>query len=266
MLKRIREHFGTAGLVVAVVALVAAMAGGAYAASGGLSGKQKKEVKAIARTEAKKAATAGPVGPVGPIGPVGSIGPVGPIGPKGDAGGAGKNGTDGVSPTGAGFAGAKGGCTEGGVEIKGASTNFVCNGVNGETGFTETLPLGKTETGSWGGVSAEGLAFYPVSLPIPLTAAPEAVFVGLTAVSKQEGIDKGCPGVVSGVPTAEPGKLCVYLGNETGTIGEVNFINPQAQFGPDALGTSQAGAGIFFECEANPCLTYGSWAVTAPTS
>lgn len=39
MLNRIREQFGTAGLVISVVALVFAMVGGAYAANGGLTSK-----------------------------------------------------------------------------------------------------------------------------------------------------------------------------------------------------------------------------------
>ena len=47
MFNRIRDRFGTAGLIVSIMALVLALAGGAFAAAG-LNSKQKSQVRAIA--------------------------------------------------------------------------------------------------------------------------------------------------------------------------------------------------------------------------
>ena len=68
-LSRLREHLGTAGLVVAIVALVAALAGGAIAANGGsgdgkatASAKRKGAARAAAparKTAAKRPGTTG---------------------------------------------------------------------------------------------------------------------------------------------------------------------------------------------------------------
>lgn len=171
-MKRIREPFGKAGLIVAVVALVAALVGGAYAATGGgpitqsktnhnrknnkkknnknnnngLNGKQKKQVRNIARTEAKKVA-----GKEGPQGPQGEKGDTGGQGPKGDKGEAGAPGATGVGLPGApgtpGATGAPGESVEvvekdpkacgeaGGVvyEVQAVPT-AVCNGERGKDG------------------------------------------------------------------------------------------------------------------------------------
>jgi hypothetical protein len=118
--KRLREPFGKAGLTVAVIALVFAMLGGAYAA-GGLTSKQKKEVKAIAKSFQG----------TGPAGAAGPAGPQGPAGAKGDSGAGGK---EGISPIGTAFSGNEKGCSEGGVEFKGANTTVACNGKKGNNG------------------------------------------------------------------------------------------------------------------------------------
>ena len=60
----------------------------------------------------------------------------------------GKDGAAGQSVTGAAIA-ANGACgKKTGVKYTLGATTNVCNGEDGETGFTETLPLGKTETGT----------------------------------------------------------------------------------------------------------------------
>jgi hypothetical protein len=238
MFSRLREHFGTAGLVVAIVALVAALGGGAYAATGGSSGG-----KATASAKGKQ----GPRGKTGKPGPQGPTGPAGPTGPKGDTGPKGENGTsgangapgaDGKSVTGESIA-AGGACGTGGTGVKytlNATSTNVCNGKNGTTGFTETLPSGKTETGTWavgnGGIGqvnfeAEtslpvAFQYVPISFPIPLEQAPELTTVwlsyGLGAEPLEaeleevleEGAEHGCPGFEEGVPLADPGHLCVY--------------------------------------------------------
>jgi hypothetical protein len=279
MPRRFHDRFGTAGAIVAVIALVAALGGTALAASGALSGKQKKEVEKIAKKFAGKPGAAGPVGPAGPAGAKGDTGAVGSNGTNGT------NGTNGVSPTGTTFSGSKGGCTEGGVEFKGANTTFACNGVkgaNGTTGFTETLPPGKTETGAWGGfvpsLTVGDQAQIPISFPIPLPG-PGAAFVftqeqteleifgrkgGLGCVVGTEGcVDTGCRGTIEH-PTAPPGVLCVYTAHEENkdmTEGSPS-LNGEPGFLP---------SGTLFRFTAQPpgpghFDMNGSWAVTAPTS
>ena len=167
-IRAMREPFGTAGLIVAIVALVAALAGGAYAASGitvGSSGDltkaQEKQVAKIAR----KSARPGPPGATGPAGPTGPAGAAGKDGTKGTDGEDGAPGKDGVNVT---FSPAsEAACIAGGSVFKASNgETTICNG---ETGFTETLPSGKTETGVWAGTFYE-LGPVPISFAIPLAA------------------------------------------------------------------------------------------------
>jgi hypothetical protein len=224
MLSFLRNRFGIPG-VISVIALVFAMLGGAYAAtSSGGSGS-----KASASATGKRGKR-GPRGPKGATGPQGLVGPAGATGPQGPGGAKGDTGATGVQ----------------GIP-----------GEDGETGFTETLPPEKTETGSWGvrRASAEGI-FDPISFNIPLEEAPtSAVIVKASETSKP-----GCPGVTGGVPTAEPGTLCVYTAFEANASVEgFTTPTPTAPFEPGAgrtgtvLGLNFTGNGII----------YGSWAVTA---
>lgn len=295
MLRRFHDRFGTAGLVVALVALVVALSGTALAAKGSLTGKQKKEVEKIAKKFAGKPGAAGAQGPAGPSGPAG---------PKGDTGAAGDAGAAGVSPAGTNFTGSKTvgsvTCTEGGTEYKGATTNLVCNGkkgTNGTTGFTETLPPGKTETGVWGGgFPEEGAEFakrryYPISFPIPLAESTEGTVparedpVKATFVGPTEASAPGCPGrggakepqetpetlPATGeyrptIPRAEPGNLCVYAN----ALEEATFL-PGIGFSVGVyegswgtrLGTSSTGTTLMIKCTGEFCIGLGTWAVTA---
>src|SRR4051794_13200366 len=156
MFSTLRNRFGIPG-VISVIALVFAMLGGAYAASNSSGGG-----KAAASAKAKKGPR-GPKGPKGDTGPAGPAGPAGPVGAKGDAGAAGTNGTNGVSPSGTAFGGEANGCKEGGVKFVGANTTVACNGVKGQTGFTDTLPAGKTETGAWAIGLNGGSSIMPLS-------------------------------------------------------------------------------------------------------
>jgi hypothetical protein len=290
MLHRFRAQFGTAGMVVAIVALVAALAGGAYAASGALNGKQKKEVTKIAKKYAGKP---------------GAPGAAGPAGPKGDAGPAGSNGTngtngkDGTSVT--GVAATAGECSAGGVKYTSASgTNIVCNGENGTTGFTETLPSGKTETGTWamGPIVRDDVNFpgngqgilIPISFPIPLAAPLEACaynfgtseFEGqcqvhvilangkeVNAAFEEIADSPFCPGDVA-EPDAEPGNFCLYIGKEE-HIKIYTFNHTQGSFWNPATGEQGvATSGLALEVirgAATPAsekvLGMGTWAVTA---
>jgi hypothetical protein len=275
MFSRLREHFGTAGLVVAIVALIAALGGGAYAASGGSSGG-----KATASAKGKqgprgKTGKTGPAGPQGPPGLAGPAGPTGPAGAKGDAGTAGSNGTNGTNGTSAtteSFNGALHGCTEGGVVVKSASPEaIVCNGkkgTDGTTGFTEFLPAGKTETGVWRIVSnGEEEQYVPISFPIPLSeSATEETEVH---VWREDAVSN--PAECSGTPDepkAALGSLCIYIAiGEEASGTNVPFVLPQVippSFTFAGNGVGQSGAFLYFSTltQAGKHVS-GAFAITA---
>ncbi len=259
--RAIREPFGTAGLIVAGVALIAALAGGAYAASGGLTAKQKKEVKKIAK---QFAGAPGAPGATGPAGAPGAKGDTGAAGSAGTNGTDGTNGTNGVSPIGTAFSGEQNGCKEGGVKFVGANATVACNGVKGEpgeTGFTDTLPPGKTETGTWALGPHAQATVVPLSFTIPLAEAPESLhFVNLegkeqTLEGETPVTPVNCLGSAE-TPTAAPGQVCVYEG---ANFGEAEGFAANSVL--TSLSTS--GATYFYSIEENQ-VAFGSWAVTAP--
>jgi hypothetical protein len=265
MLSPLRNRFGIPG-VISVIALVFAMFGGAYAATSSESGKATSSAKAKKGPRGPKGPK-GDTGPAGPAGPAGAQGPAGAKGDKGDNGSAGANGKGAETVSFTGSKGPIGGvtCTAGGVEVKSASaTTLVCNGkngTNGQTGFTETLPEGKTETGMWGAHdSTTPLA--PISFTLPVVPAPTFVFV-------KEGEDKsaeGCPGVVAGLPKADPGKLCVYRVMSLAPEAGINLLFPIKSnangSGLEIGGVGPSGTALAFECEEG-CSVAGIWAVTA---
>jgi hypothetical protein len=257
MLRRIREPYGKAGLVVAVVALVAALVGGAYAATGGLTGRQKQEVKKIAKQFAGANGAQGPAGQAGPQGPKGDAGAAGANGKDGENGNDGENGTDGkdgksvsvfpLSP------GNGEGCNEtGGAKFtNGTETAFACNGKDGEGGgggYPETLPTGRTMKGYWevqgkGALHFGGSAVTTVSFPLPLKTAPtETILIKPTSTIVEKEKCSGEPEA----PVATPGVMCLYL-----SIGEATLAGASA---------STFGAGFLFG-EADEA--FGSWAVKA---
>lgn len=251
MSKNMGKHFN-AGTVIAVLALVFAMAGGAYAAGGGLSGKQKKEVKGIAKHEAKKFAKQGQQGPAGPAGAAGLPGPRGAQGVPGAPGAKGDNGAVGATGT-TGPSGAAGERGPQGPAGPACPEEEACY-----------LPPESTETGSWGGVvpgGQEGL--FPISFNLPLeTEAPEAVFVGTSPAAIEEGEEEGCPGLERGIPTAEPGKACVYASVLNGTATFQTFVEPSSS--ALAEGAGQSGVMVSIGNGAAESFAFGSWAVTAP--
>jgi hypothetical protein len=276
--RRLKEPFGKAGLIVAAIALVFAMLGGAYAATGGSSGKATASAKQGKQGPRGKT---GKTGPAGPAGPAGAQGPGGPAGAKGDAGAAGSNGTNGTNGT-PGAPGtsvtnttlAKGSvtCPEGGAEFKvgaGAPTH-ACNGT---TGYTETLPPGKTETGAWSisqSATTEMSAYGSVSFPIPLEqpGAEGTAFGFNEEETASETFNSHCPGSLA-EPDAEPGFLCVYTQFENVKNGLGGFIEPRNfENGFGAYGVSGAVLNSAFleGAEGVPAVieSYGTWAVTAP--
>jgi hypothetical protein len=231
------RRFGIPG-VISVIALVFAMVGGAFAANNIGSGS----------SSATASAAKGKPGPRGPRGPKG---------PKGATGAAGANGTNGaVGPAGPkGETGAKGEKGE--------------KGSKGDTGSPwvagGTLPEGATETGTWGAqVPKLAPGLIPISLPIPMAAEPEVVFVhGAIEVNGNEEDVSGdglCPGVTAGVPTAEPGVLCVYVTTFAGSPPVFQaFLDPTKQNEPAA---SPAGTIVAVESGEAESSVYGVWAAT----
>lgn len=250
-----REPFGTAGLIIAVVALVLAVSGAALAATDALSGKQRKEVERIASKYA---------------GVPGASGPVGPGGPSGRDGAGGKDGASGVDGKNVEVAGSAPGCPAGGVTVQvageGSTKKEICNVKDGETGFTETLPSGKTETGVWGGVIHE-IGPVPISFAIPLSAPiseadtkiiPEG---GTPPAECEDPAHTGSAGVEN--PEAKPGFLCIYVELTADTLVE----ETQAPGTGNGAGTM----GTFVELVPEEHSTFGefgkargTWAVTAP--
>jgi hypothetical protein len=277
MFSKLHSSLGTAGLVIAVVAVVAALTGGAYAATGGLTAKQKKEVEKIANKVAKP----GPAGPQGLQGAKGDAGAAGAAGKDGANGTNGTNGSNGKSVVignSAPGCGAAGGKT---IEVAGepATKQNVCNG---QTGFTETLPTGKTETGTWVVGPYPKLESYPgkntgvrisVSFSIPLASEPTPHLILANGKefngSFEEVTSTTCTGSVT-APTAEPGNFCLYaqtgslvsVSNPTGTL----FLNPSSGFvNPETAAGGVSKAGVLLEVftkETNGAEAFGTWAVT----
>jgi hypothetical protein len=263
MFSTLRTRFGIPG-VISVMALVFAMIGGAYAASNSSHGGKA--------TASKGKTKRGPRGPKGPAGPQGPQGPAGPTGPQGSAGANGKdgaNGTNGAAGQGAEttkFSGAKGGCTEGGIEVKSASpTAFVCNGAKGSGGggeFPSTLPSGKTETGVWtidtstlpSGTTSVWL---PISFSIPLSTGVEVHFIPGESAPTEE-----CPGSPA-EPIAAKGNFCLYELPNFAENQSVESLNPEAPAFGDTK-TGKVGVLLDFEFEKEIGVLRGPWAVTAP--
>ena len=230
MLSPLRNRFGIPG-VISAVALVFAMLGGAYAAnnsSGG--GKATASAKAKKGPRGPKGAT-GPAGPAGAQGPAGANGKDGANGSNGDKGATGSNGTAGQSVTSVSEP-PGGNCENGGYKLTSASgTQYVCNGSPGEdgqTGFTETLPVGKTETGAWGFYGENNSQRTTLSFSIPLAGALPQGNTHIVTAKQQLGLDgqtvpSECSDGVAPNPTvlhpeADSKHLCVFEGSSTGEI------------------------------------------------
>ena len=268
MFSTLRTRFGIPG-VISVIALVFAMFGGAYAASNSSGGG-----KATASKAKVKKGPRGPRGATGPAGPVGPAGPAGAAGAKGENGAPGSNGTNGAPGT----AGAAGKsvksasfegtdepvgepCAEqGGVEfeVEGSGVKkYACNGAagqNGTTGFTETLPVGKTETGVWSNEAHEPELVHQeavttaVSFNIPRATAPSSKLIPPPPAANPD--PAHCPGSVAS-PQAASGWLCLYAK----TLFHESLVTSE---------TFTAGARLNFIIaeEVESAFAYGTFAVT----
>lgn len=287
MFSRLREPFGKAGLIVAVVALVAALVGGAYAASSSDDGSataSKKGKKGKRNNKAKKnKAKRGPRGPrgkQGPAGPQGLPGANGLPGAPGAKGDKGSNGSDGDNGA-KGDAGASvtlvsedeaASCAnEEGLtyEIEGTGElDDVCDGEDGETGFTETLPSGETEKGAWYAVagSTEEFGSFPAvtvvdySIPLATTLSGASVIFVKAAETPPANCDDGEGEAASAEnPEADPGKLCVFVAN--GTI--VGGLGNKAG-GVSGGGVGKTGTTLYLFSTSASVPLWGTFAVTAP--
>jgi hypothetical protein len=258
MFQALRRHVNPTTFI-ALLALVFALTGGAFAAtsaSSGSGGAGSSQGLLATASKAKAKAKAGPRGPAGPrgaTGAAGAIGAVGAIGPAGATGAAGPAG-----PVGAGIPGSDGKEGPQGKEGKEGP-----QGPKGTSGFTDTLPSGKTETGTWStvigpvvsGINA-GIGFRQVSFAIPLlTPIAEAnVKVKLEGYdgTDQTGVEhEECPGSAEDAKAAA-GKLCVYTSSDNG-IEPTELVRSTT---PDGviIQVLSVNAGQY---------AYGTWAVTA---
>jgi hypothetical protein len=146
-------------------------------------------------------------------------------------------------------------------------------GKEGSPWGTGVLPHGKTETGVWGVPSGEaaGNHTFSISFPVPLANAPEPVLVPADKES-----EPGCPGRGGGkfeegyvptTPSAEEGKLCVYIStDEQANPSATPFLTyrytevwKEFELIP---GASTTGTLFSVTCTGG-CTIAGSWAVTA---
>ena len=301
MLASLRRHLTYAN-IAATLAVVFAMSGGAYALSGGSAGGRQPEgsasifsAHAAKKVKKRSKSTTGARGPAGPAGPQGAAGAQGAAGPPGEKGPAGERGATGAAgkegaagaqgpagpqgvqgAAGAGvtsksFEGALGSCKAGGSEFKvgSASPTYACNGNAAE--YPETLAEGHTEAGVWSmsisntGFSGKSEYYVGIaSINFPLRV-PGELNVEVVPQNKANGTNENCPATSVGEPTASPGYLCLYTGEEVGAPageGEEGF---EIVSNPRGAG---AGGGIFgvemvFANKKKPeGWAEGTWAVT----
>lgn len=265
MLQRIRNQFGSAGLIVALVALVAALGGTAVALTGAEKKQIKKESKKFSKKFSKQFAKPGPAGAQGPQGLPGANGLPGAPGKDGANGTNGANGVDGKSvalvneepencPDEEGFT----------YEIDGSGEeDEVCNGAEGSPWTAGgTLPSKATETGAWTLFldNEAGIGATAISFPIPLAAdlaAEKVIMNPATGAAGANCENAEHPGTASvSNPEAKSGFLCVYQKVEPA-------LNPAIlradTFG---FGASKTGA-LLFKSEGAPFdWGSGTWAVT----
>jgi len=267
MMQRLRSRLTYAN-VAATLALVLAMSGGAYAATRVIITSEKQIAKSVLR----KLKAPGAKGLTGAAGSAGPTGPQGLAGAAGKDGTSGANGTDGVSVTSKALLPKVGPpCESGGSEFTAAAgkVTYACNGT---TGFTESLPSEKTETGTWtdqvfgSSESRPTIGWSSISFAIPLESAlnkEHVFFVEPEAASPPE----QCQGNVAN-PTAQPGNLCVYASFMSEIEPLFGVIHDPSASGGGFItenGAGRSGAWLSLkEAGTEGGSAFGTWAVTAP--
>lgn len=273
MYRSFHDRFGTAGVVIGVIALIVAIGGSAIAASG-LNGKQKKQVKAIAKSFAGKPGAPGAAGTPGTNGTNGKDGPPGTPGTAGKSVVVGSfTGEDEENEEPAGEPCELNGGSE--VEVEGSGqVDYNCNGAEGSPWtLGGKLPPGATLTGTFGPSVTEGSfrgamgpgAKYlaPISFQIPLVIAPQFIFVQNQNEGLETGSAPGCPGIVNGLPKADPGKFCVYMARAPFAGASITSFTLLNEPVTDTAGASRTGALLEVACGSEaPCWAAGVWAVT----
>jgi hypothetical protein len=149
----------------------------------------------------------------------------------------------------------------------------VCNGT---TGFTETLPSGKTEQGNWAAAgtpagfgAAGGGLLAPISFVIPLAAAPEPLVIGPEGgegeANEAEAVKNGeCTGTVA-KPGAAAGKLCIFVQASLNLTRNFRFAIIYDTGTALGNGANAAGATVLALAteRSEPLSVAGTWAVTA---
>src|SRR5271154_129310 len=212
------------GNIVAWVALFVALGGTSLAASHYVI-SSTKQIKPTVLSQLR--GRPGRLGATGVPGTAGSIGATGAIGNTGATG----------------HEGPKGGRGE--------------KGEKGEPGpFVNTLPSGKTETGSFAGgqyrpVGAKEPVFVvaSISYQFPLASEPQAEVVQKGAASTSN-----CPGS-SGAPSATAGHLCVY-------VTETSLTDPTVEV-EQTGDANKDGTRVFGKASTDETTgqIWGTWAV-----
>ncbi|MGN6372399.1 MAG: hypothetical protein ACTHM1_05345 [Solirubrobacteraceae bacterium] len=260
--------------IVAIAALVFAMAGGAVAASSKKPKSRKSSGVVITSTKQISSkvlkqlkGALGPAGPEGKLGPAGKDGVNGKDGLNGLPGKDGTNGsagTDGKSVT---VSGTAGGCGSAGgvtVEVEGSGTpHEVCNG---QTGYTDVLPSGKSEYGHWvishfaqAGEGSFAIVSFPIPLPGPVAAHVIYLGEGEGEATPSAAITSGeCKGTYK-APGAKAGNFCLFEQRSRNMNKFYPVFDLEEEAEADRYGTSiRANATAEGRAEV-----IGSWAVTA---
>jgi hypothetical protein len=130
------------------------------------------------------------------------------------------------------------------------------NGTNGATGFTNTLPVGATEKGTWATQihAANSGDFSEIGFNIPLAAAPK-----VNVIQKGAGSTAACPGKPN-APAAASGNLCVYVSTNESTT--VETLDPSVEGGITNSASPWGTTVDAFTESATSGMAYGTWAVT----
>jgi hypothetical protein len=159
------------------------------------------------------------------------------------------------------------------VDFKSGQLPAGAQGPKGDTGppgtLPGTLPSGKTQVGTYSVLgdatgSTDDRESGAISFPIPLAAAPaRALFVPSGGPSPDS---TNCPGSAT-APTATPGTLCVYEGDQGNTTDtKVCRVSVTALCGTGLGGSADKfGASVnVFAAGSGVYVSTGTWAVTAP--
>ena len=133
-------------------------------------------------------------------------------------------------------------------------------GPSGDAGpagpLLETLPSGRTLRGTWAyaGRRVTATGYVPVafvSFQFPLAAPPDGEPIVMPFGTQP---NPSCPGTLF-EPKAAPGKICVYVHRDDGSLGVSTDSGPMNRFGVQIFPTS-------VEADQNTAAD-GTWAVTA---